>query len=84
LYTEIKHKYDRVLKHVQIGNKKRDVGEIDLMGVKGNQVDLYEVKCSFRITKARKQLTKLRKLFDYDNTSTFFYCGGAEKLVAIE
>ncbi len=54
------------------------------MGVKGNQVDLYEVKCSFRITKARKQLTKLRKLFDYDNTSTFFYCGGAEKLVAIE
>jgi len=84
LYTEIKDQYDRVLKHVQIGNKKRDVGEIDLLCLKGNHVDLYEVKCSFRITKARKQLTKLRKFFDYDNTNMFFYCGMAQKLVAIE
>ena len=87
-YTDILSKrvgndYDIVLKGVPIYSKRnRLVGEIDLLGVKGDYCDIYEVKCSHRITKAKLQLRKLRKLVSGRRVRrTYFFCGEAGKLV---
>jgi len=42
--------------------------------VKDGRIDIYEVKCSYRKTKARKQLERLKKLFP-EIKSLFFFCG---------
>ena len=55
----IKHKYYSISLHVKIESKKRSLGEIDIVAKKGNKIDLYEVKCSHRILKAKKQLNKM-------------------------
>ena len=64
--------------------KGRLVGEIDLIAVNKTTVDIFEVKCSFRPVKARKQLAKIKKIFgsEIDKTvNTWFYCGEASQLV---
>ncbi|MBN2567534.1 hypothetical protein JXB02_05630 [Candidatus Woesearchaeota archaeon] len=58
-------------------------GEIDLLGIKGDRVDVYEVKCSHRLVKARRQLRKIRKLLDLENITTYFYCGASRHLELI-
>ncbi len=84
LYSKIKDQYDTIERHVEISSKKSLVAEIDLIATKGDQIDVYEVKCSYRIVKARKQLNKIHKLYHYrSNFRKFFYCGGADTLVAI-
>lgn len=69
-----------------ISKKGRMVGEIDLLAVNDACIDIFEVKCSFRPTKARKQLEKIRKIVgaEYNQeVNTWFYCGEAGKLVKI-
>ena len=62
LYTKIKDRYDSVSKHVAVRAKKRMLAEVDVLAKKGDSVDLYEVKCSHRPIKAKKQLSRLRRL----------------------
>lgn len=80
--------YDRVDAHVSIlSKKKRPVAEIDLVATKGSRCDVFEVKCSHRITKARKQLTKIKKLMNkletYRTVNAYFYCGESGALISI-
>ena len=66
-----------------ISSRGRMVGEIDLLGVHAGGVDVFEVKCSFRPVKARKQLQKISKLFNDKQVKTWFYCGEAAQLMKI-
>ena len=64
--------------HVPLYSKKqRLVGEIDLLAVKGDYCDIYEVKCSYRIFKARKQLERFRKVMSQETEvrNLYFFCG---------
>ncbi|MBW2976188.1 hypothetical protein KY347_01945 [Candidatus Woesearchaeota archaeon] len=83
LKEKIKHKYDFVSVNVKVTGKKRSLGEIDLVAKKGNKVDLYEVKCSHRIVKARKQLERMKKLLNLNRSKAYFYCGSSGALTGV-
>ncbi len=83
LKNKIKHKYDFVSTNVKIASRKRSLGEIDLIARKGSYVDLYEVKCSHRILKAKKQLQKMKRLMNLGKSRSFFYCGSSGALVGV-
>ena len=61
LSNKIKNSYDSISVNVPVKYSKRSVGEIDIMAKKGNMLDLYEVKCSYRILKAKKQLNRIKR-----------------------
>jgi len=84
LYRKIKDDYDIVESHVPISSKKCMKAEIDLLGIKDDRIDVYEVKCSYRIIKAKKQLNRIHRLYNYrKNLNKYFYCGIADKLVMV-
>jgi Holliday junction resolvase-like predicted endonuclease len=81
----IESKYDYLETNVCFfSQRKRKIGEIDIIAHKGDICDIYEVKCSYRIVKARKQLKKIKKVlsdiayynrlckFEYKDKSTEF------------
>jgi len=87
LYGKLTPKYDVLLKKVPLYSKrKRLVGEIDLMGINPGAVDIYEVKCSHRITKAKHQLDKIKRLIPKGQKlgHLFFYCGESDRLLDCE
>ncbi|MBI2572800.1 hypothetical protein HYV86_02995 [Candidatus Woesearchaeota archaeon] len=79
--------YDSILTHVPLyqthKRKQRLIGEIDILARKGNYYDIYEVKCSPRMVKARKQLRKIRKVSNFNISRMFFYCGSSAMLIKI-
>ena len=83
LKDKIKHKYDFISVNVKVASKKRSLGEIDLIAKKGNKVDLYEVKCSHRILKAKKQLQRMKRLMNLQKSKTYFYCGSSGSLTGV-
>ncbi len=84
LYERIKCDYDSLSKNVRLFSKKgRIIAEIDILATKENTCDVYEVKCSYRITKARKQLSKIKKLMPQVN-NMFFFCGESGVLREVE
>ncbi|MBI4452169.1 hypothetical protein HY637_01950 [Candidatus Woesearchaeota archaeon] len=83
LSNKIKHKYDSVSVNVPIRHSKRSLGEIDIIAKKGNRFDLYEVKCSYRILKAKKQLSRIRNILNLKNARSYFYCGSSRMLVTV-
>ena len=83
LYNKIKDDYDVVERHVVLSGKRGMKAEIDLIGYKDGRVDVFEVKCSFRIVKARKQLRRIQRLLNLDGMTLLFYCGMADKLERI-
>ncbi|HLP79710.1 MAG TPA: hypothetical protein VK158_03695 [Acidobacteriota bacterium] len=47
-----------------------------------HSVDIFEIKSSYRPVKARKQLSKIRKIFGDDiEINTYFYHGAGAQLV---
>jgi hypothetical protein len=83
LRDKVKHKYDFISTNVKIPGRKRNLGEIDLIGRRGSNIDLYEVKCSHRILKAKKQLHRIQKLLHLDKSGVFFYCGSSGTLTGV-
>ena len=83
LVSKIKHKYDSLSVNVPIRNSKRLLGEIDVLAFKNNKADIYEVKCSHRIAKAKKQLHKIEKNLDINFGRFYFYCGSSGLLVSV-
>ncbi len=83
LCERIKEYYDDVIPNYKIAGAKRCFGEVDILAKRGEQVDLYEVKCSHRPIKARKQLTRLRRYFGAKGDS-FFYCGTSGLLMLLQ
>ena len=82
LKKKISHRYDSISTHVRFSISRKSKGEIDLYAKKGRQVDLYEVKCSHRITKARKQLKRAQKCLGLQG-KIYFYCGSSGMLQMI-
>lgn len=86
LCSMIESKYDLLLRNVPLySNRNRRIAEIDILAVEGKNQDIYEVKCSHRVVKARHQLQKIRKILSKSSMvrDTFFYCGEAGKLLKI-
>jgi Holliday junction resolvase-like predicted endonuclease len=83
LVTQIKSDYDDVSTHFRLSKKKRLVGEIDVIAKKGDELHLFEVKCSYRISKARRQLEKFKRILKAHNATCFFYCGAGDMLVEV-
>lgn len=84
LVNMIKYNYDHISTHQKVSRRKRLVAEIDVVATKGDIIHIYEVKCSYRISKAKKQFKRLRKLFPNENLMCYFYCGMSDKLVEVE
>ena len=53
--------------------------EVDICAKLGDKIDIFEVKCSYRKTKAKKQLKRARKHIEAEGNS-FFYCGSSGML----
>ncbi len=85
LCTKIKDSYDSVSKHVTIRAKKRMLAEVDVLAKRGDDVDLYEVKCSPRITKAKRQLRKLSRYLGggMNIANCYFYCGSSHSIMTV-
>lgn len=83
LSNKIRNNYDSVSVNVPVKHSKRSLGEIDIMAKKGNRLDLYEVKCSYRILKAKKQLNRIKKYLNLNNARIYFYCGNSKLLVTV-
>jgi len=83
LSNKIKHNYDSLSLKVPLKRSKRSIGEIDIIAKKGSRLDLYEVKCSYRILKAKKQLSRIKRHLNLDNARSYFYCGSSKLLVTV-
>ena len=83
LVRQICSDYDAISTHLKLERRKRMVAEIDIIARRGDELHFFEVKCSYRIVKARKQLKKIKKIFSEYNTTCYFYHGAGDKLIEI-
>ena len=83
LREKIQDRYDSISMNVKVSSKKRNLAEIDLIAKSGSNVDLYEVKCSHRIVKARKQLKRIKRILNLPSSKSYFYCGSSGTLVNV-
>ncbi|MBU4502749.1 MAG: hypothetical protein KKA79_09195 [Nanoarchaeota archaeon] len=84
LCEKIRDEYDVLFINVPLKRNKKLIGEIDVYARKGSRIDLYEVKCSYRIAKAKKQLKKVKKFLEIKEGSNYFYCGNSDLLLCIK
>ena len=78
LCSRLRPSYEALLTNVPIYSKRhRRVAEIDIIGMRRGYCDIYEVKCSHRVTKARQQLRKIKKLLTPQRRirHAYFFCG---------
>ena len=86
LCDKLKSDYDLVLRNISLySKKKRRIAEIDILAFNEDYCDIFEVKCSYRITKARRQLYKIKKILSTNSSvrHTFFYCGDSRELIMV-
>ena len=83
LSSKIKDDYDSLSLNVPVKHYKRSLGEVDIIAKKGNRFDLYEVKCSFRIVKAKKQLERIKRYLNLQDSRGYFYCGNSKALITV-
>jgi predicted RecB family endonuclease len=79
----LKPDYDDISTHLKLEKRKRIIAEIDVVARRGEQLHLFEVKCSYRLVKAKKQLLKAKKIFSNYNTTCYFYCGAGNQLLEV-
>ena len=82
LSRKIKNNYDSISTNIKINKKKRSLFEIDVLARRGDDLDIYEVKCSYRIAKARKQARSFRRYLK-KISNIYFYCGATESIVLL-
>lgn len=82
LYHKIKKDYDQVILDCKISAGKRSLIQVDLLGIKDGDIDIYEVKCSPRYSKASRQLLKARKTMKIP-ARLFFYCGSDKRIFLV-
>lgn len=82
LRQRVAPRYDHVVTNYKMYGRKRIIAEADLIGFKGDRADIYEVKCSYRPTKAKAQLRKLKRVFSNVITvrSLFFYPANTDRI----
>jgi len=82
----VEDEYDRLERNVIIYSKRdRMIAEADLIGFKDGYADIYEVKCSYRPTKARMQLKKLKKVLSpkIKIRNTYFFPMNVDQIILI-
>ena len=84
LCEKIREDYDVLFINVPLKHNKKLIGEIDIYARKGTRIDIYEVKCSYRIAKAKKQLKKVKKFLEIEEGNNYFYCGNSDLLLRIK
>ncbi|HIH38051.1 TPA: hypothetical protein HA245_03875 [Candidatus Woesearchaeota archaeon] len=83
LCEKLKDEYDSLFVNIPLFSKKnRRIAEIDILAWKDGQCDVYEVKCSYRVTKAKKQLRRIKRLIPRVR-NMFFFCGESRLLEEI-
>ncbi|MBI1969624.1 hypothetical protein HYS48_02925 [Candidatus Woesearchaeota archaeon] len=83
LCKSLEDRYDVLYTHYPFYGRKCKLGEIDIVGIKGKHIHVYEVKCSPRIVKARKQLSRIKRLLKHNQVKTFFYCGASNRIMEV-
>lgn len=84
LSQRLQGSYDVLYTHYPIFGRKCQLAEVDLLGIKDGTIDVYEIKCSPRIVKARRQLSRIKRLLSgRGRVNTFFYCGMSNAVLAI-
>ncbi|MBN2367452.1 hypothetical protein JXC34_00410 [Candidatus Woesearchaeota archaeon] len=83
LCEQIRYDYDSIFTNIELKKKKRSLCEIDILAKKGKEIDLFEVKCSYRITKARKQARSIIKHLRFNVHNFYFYCGATGALILL-
>jgi hypothetical protein len=68
--------------NVVFSSRKCAQAEVDIMAYRGDVVHVYEVKCSYRFAKAKKQLLKILRIMKRPAVA-YFYCGSADRLEII-
>jgi hypothetical protein len=85
LCDKIKNDYDSIFTNVPLfsrSKKPRKIAEIDILAIRDNSCHIYEVKCSYRKTKAKRQLLKIKRIIP-NIKRMFFFCGESGMLEAI-
>ncbi|MFH1174881.1 MAG: hypothetical protein V1725_07125 [archaeon] len=89
LCERLSDEYDHMLRNVPIYDNRRRkrtlVAEVDILAFKEEYCDIYEVKCSFRMAKAKKQLDRICRLISKRTPvkNVFFYCGESGRLLVV-
>ncbi len=81
LIDKISSRYDSISSNVYFPISRKSDAEVDVFAIRGKKIDLYEVKCSFRIVKARQQLRRAKRYFRAENT--YLYCGSSGLIHAV-
>lgn len=89
LCDKLNGKYDEVYTNILFKNSKRVIAEADIVSAKDDLIDVYEVKCSKRIIKAKRQLRKIKRILEntskeQNNYRFFFYCGSSKEIIEVE
>ena len=87
LEGRVRHKYTLTAREVPVRDPEsgRLVGEIDLLGIVGDEWHIYEVKVGKKRLTAKRQLQKLRSyLEDCGRLTLYYYSGRTDKLMEIE
>lgn len=73
-----------VERNVILSSRKVRKAEIDIVAYKDDEVHVFEVKCSYRFAKAKKQILRILRLLRLEKpVKGYFYCGGADKLECV-
>ena len=91
LCQRLEQHYDEIHLNVPIYSKRnRLVAEIDILAKRKDTYDVFEVKCSHRIVKAKKQLLRIRKHLEKNEVTDssnlgrlFFFCGVTGELIVM-
>lgn len=82
MYDRIKDDYDAVERNVVLSTRKRRRAEIDIIAYRDDEVHIFEVKCSYRFAKAKRQILRILRLLKKPAVA-YFYCGSADRLERI-
>jgi len=80
LVEQIKPQYDSLSTNFIIVNKKHKAAEIGILARKASAYDIYEVKCSYKISKEKRQAQKISKYCCYKLNKACFCCGSSKVL----
>lgn len=86
LEMRVRNQYTLTTREVPVRNASGQVvGEIDLLGIVGDEWHVYEVKLGNNRRKAVRQLTRLKNyLRDCGNLTLYYYSGATDELMKID
>lgn len=83
LSKELQKDYESIETNIELSSRRRVLAEIDILAEKDGEVHVYEVKKSYRPTKAKEQFRKIRKYYSRQIARFYLYCAEADLLVEL-